>query len=129
MIIDGKFAILGRVASKSAKALLKGDEVTIINAEKIIITGNPLITKKKYLARRDRGNPFHGPFFPRKPEDIVQRTIRGMLPYKKPRGKIAFKKLRVCVNSPIELKEKPVEMKHVVKSNYITLGDLAKTIG
>ena len=39
-IIDGTNAILGRLASYTAKELLKGEEIIIVNCEKIIITGN-----------------------------------------------------------------------------------------
>ena len=39
-IIDGKNAILGRLASDTAKRLLSGETVEIINAKDVIITGN-----------------------------------------------------------------------------------------
>ena len=127
MIIDGKDAVLGRLASTTAKKLLSGEEVTIINAEKIILTGRPIEIKKQYLQRRQIGSPQHGPFFPREPQKIVRRTIRGMLPYKTPRGRTAFKKLRVYTGTNGMEGEK-VGVK-AIKSNFMTVGDVAKIIG
>ena len=39
-IIDGKNAVLGRLASFAAKEALRGEEIVILNCEQIIITGN-----------------------------------------------------------------------------------------
>ena len=39
-IIDGKGAILGRLASYAAKQALKGEEIVVLNCEEVIITGN-----------------------------------------------------------------------------------------
>ena len=49
MIIDAKNAVVGRLASNSAKVLLNGEKVIIMNAGKAIITGEPLVTKQKYM--------------------------------------------------------------------------------
>jgi len=131
MIVDGKNAILGRLASEVAKRLLKGEKVEIVNCEKIIITGDPVKIYEKYKLRRDMGSPHHGPFFPRTPAGIVRRTIRGMLPYKKPKGRKAFSLLRVYVGIPKELEDKDKEKIGVkdIESNYITVGELAKKLG
>ena len=39
MIIDGEGCVLGRLASVTSKNLLEGEEVVILNAEKIMLTG------------------------------------------------------------------------------------------
>ena len=39
-IIDGKNAVLGRLASYAAKEALKGENIIILNCEKVIVTGN-----------------------------------------------------------------------------------------
>src|SRR3989337_1637 len=101
IVVDGKNAVLGRLAGKVAKELLNGEEVAIVNAHKIIITGDRKKILEKYLFRRQIGSPQHGPFFPKKPELIVKRTVRGMLPYKTPKGRNALKKLRVYVHSDL----------------------------
>ena len=61
-IIDGKNAILGRLASYTAKEALKGEEIIIINCDQIIITGNKKNIKEKFEAKRNRvGSSQKGP--------------------------------------------------------------------
>ncbi|MBI5159465.1 50S ribosomal protein L13 [Candidatus Micrarchaeota archaeon] len=106
VVIDGKDLVLGRVASKVAKTLLNGEDVALVNAEKLVISGSPKATTEKYLTRRrlkDKANPEHSPHWPRRPDLLVRRIIRGMLPFKKARGREAFKKLRVYAGVPKEL--------------------------
>jgi large subunit ribosomal protein L13 len=130
MLVDGKNAILGRLASYSAKQLLKGEEIIIVNAADIIITGNPKQVVGKYLKRRRGGSPQHGPFFPKKPDLIARRSIRGMLPKTK-KGRAAFRKLRVHISVPADLKDKKMEKIAVkkVKIKFIYLRELAKALG
>ena len=125
-IIDGKNAILGRLASDTAKKLLSGETVEIINAKDVIITGNPNATVKKYMAKKQIGSPQHGPFWPRQSDRIVSRTIRSMLPKEK-RGRAAFKRLRVHADAAGKTGE-PVAVK-TIKSNYMTVGEVAKLLG
>lgn len=130
MIIDGKNAVLGRLSSYVAKQLLNGKEIKIVNAEKIIITGNPKRIVGKYLKRRRIGSPQHGPFFPKKPDLIVRRAIRGMLPYKTGRGRSAIKRLRVFISVPDNLKCKEMmTMEKEIETEFITIEKLAKSIG
>ena len=132
MIIDATDARLGRLASFVAKKLLQGEKITIINAEKAIITGNPDTTVEKYLQRRQKGSPQHGPFFPKRPDLIVRRTIRGMLPYKKPKGRKAFKNLRVYIGTPEGLEGEIIkfaEKQKPIRCRFITIYELAKRIG
>ncbi len=128
MIMDGKNAIFGRLASTAAKKLLAGEEITIVNADKIIITGEPKRTVEKYIKLRRIGSPQHGPFFPTKADAIVRRTVRSMLPYKTGKGRVAFKKLRVYTDPPQGMKGDPVAVK-TIKSNYMTVGELSRILG
>lgn len=129
MIINGKDAVLGRLASYTAKKLLAGEEVSIVNAEKVLITGDSIKITKTYLKKREIGSPQHGPFFPTRPDLIVRRTVRGMLPYKTNKGRIAFKKLRVYIGTPTDLgKGESIAVK-TVRTSYMTVGNLAKQIG
>ncbi len=127
-VIDGKNAILGRLASYTAKQLLNGENVSIVNAEKIIITGDPRSIKEKYIARRRRGSPHHGPFFPKRPDLIVRRTIRSMLPYKTGKGRQAFKRLRVYTGVPEGVGEAQ-KMEASISTKYMRVGDIAKALG
>src|SRR3989338_6244877 len=103
VVIDGTGLILGRAASQMAKKLLQGEEVHLINAEKLVLTGNPQSIIENYRVRRrlqNKGTPEHSPVWPKVPSLLVRRIIRGMLPWKSPRGKQAFKRLRVYISNP-----------------------------
>jgi len=126
MILDGDGAVLGRLASRTAKSLLAGEEIIILNAEKIVITGNPEFIKTRYLEKLPIGSPQHGPYFPRRADMIVRRAIRGMLPYKKAKGLAAFRKLRVYKGVPAGLKGDVKSMKRDIRSPCISIGELSR---
>ena len=133
-IINADGLILGRMASLVAKKLLNGENVVIVNAEKAIISGkkrSKVAAAKEFL---EVGAPKRGPFHYRRPDRILRKTVRGMLPFKQPKGKLALKKLRVFISVPEDLKDKQmVSLKdaQVEKLNgpYFTLAHLAKEIG
>lgn len=137
MIIDGEGLVLGRLASKVSKKLLEGEDITVLNADKIVISGTKEWAYAKYKQRIDRAsisNPRRmGPKYPRRPDDIFRRTVRGMLPYKKSKGRDAFKSLKVYVGIPREFQDqetlKPLEAqpRHIVKS--IELGRVSQLLG
>jgi large subunit ribosomal protein L13 len=131
IILDARDAVLGRMASETAKLLKSGEDVVIVNAEQAIITGDHTQIVRKYLKRRRIGSPQHGPFFPKKPDLIVRRTVRGMIDYRKPSGKQAYKRLRVHIGVPeqFEKKEKKAVAVKEVKTDYIRVGELAKALG
>ena len=135
-IINADGHILGRLSSYIAKRLLEGEGIVVVNAEKVIITGNPENVFERYKEKYDRGSKEKGPYFPRHPERIFKRTVRGMLPWKTRRGREAFKKLRVFVGIPDELRDREfekVEMalyEKVSKSDrYVLLEDVSKYLG
>ena len=137
-IINAEGLILGRLASKVAKMLLEGEEVIIVNAEKAIITGNREDIFAKYKQRtelRTRTNPRRGPFYPKRSDEIVRRTVRGMLPWKTDRGRKAFRRLKVYVGIPKEFKDKEIEtiseahMSRLATPKYVTVGEVAKFLG
>lgn len=106
-IIDGKNAVLGRLASYVAKEALKGEEIVIINCEEIIITGNKKKIREDMEAKRKRvGSGQKGPKVSRTNQQIVKRAIRGMLPnFRTGRGREAFKKIRCYEGVPEEYKD------------------------
>ena len=96
---------MGRLASKVAKMLLEGKRVVVLYAEDIVVTGTSKhsIMEKFYkrLRLRSNVNPRrHGPFIPRSPEGIFRRVVRGMLPRNKPKGKEAYRRLKVYRDNP-----------------------------
>lgn len=134
VVVDAKGLILGRMASTIAKRLLQGENIIIMNAEKAVISGKRLSRIKEAKKRLEVGHPKKGPFHPRRPEEIVRRTIKGMLPRRKPKGQQAYRRLKVFVDVPQELKETetqtiPDARSEKLKCPYITVGKLAKEIG
>ncbi|MBW2966273.1 50S ribosomal protein L13 [Candidatus Woesearchaeota archaeon] len=130
MIVNADSAILGRLATKISKELLKGENIVVINSEKIVISGNPKAVFKKFHEKRKIGDPHKGPFYPRYPDRMFKRVVRGMLPYKKERGKKALRKLKVCIGNPDDLKgEKISKTSDDLRSKFITLEQLCKRLG
>ncbi|EFD92539.1 MAG: Ribosomal protein S9 [Candidatus Parvarchaeum acidophilus ARMAN-5_'5-way FS'] len=106
MIIDGKDAVLGRIATFAAKSALEGEEVNIVNAGEIVIIGNKNSILHKYLERRRIGTMSKGPFFPRDTKGIVRRAVRGMIRDNRYHGREAFKRVKVFEDLPEEMKGK-----------------------
>lgn len=134
-VIDANNLILGRMASLVAQRLLNGEEINIINAEKAIISGRKDTTFSRYKAYIDRGSREFGPFFPRRPDQLVARTIRGMIPHKKATGKEAYNRLKVYIGVPSALSKEQantLEAASIMRlstNNYTVLGDLSKRLG
>jgi len=98
IIIDGKNAILGRLASYVAKQAMYGKEIIVVNCDETVVSGKPKSIVLEYSEMRQKGGAsLQGPYFPKSPERIVKRTIRGMLSYRKERGGEAFKRIK-CYN-------------------------------
>ncbi|HYA57360.1 MAG TPA: 50S ribosomal protein L13 [Thermoplasmata archaeon] len=102
--MDASGLVLGRAASLIAQRLLAGESVVVVNAEKSVVTGSRAEVLAHYTAARARGSKRTGPHFPRYPDRIFRRTVRGMLPHLKTRGKVAFRRLNVHIGVPEELK-------------------------
>ena len=134
IVIDAEGLILGRMASHVAKRLLNGERVVIVNAEKALISGKRLSILREKQDFLQVGHFRKGPFHPRRPDMIVKRVIRGMLPRKKPRGKEALKRLRVYIGVPKDYEGK--EMEKISEANgrnlrgpRIEVSELARNIG
>lgn len=129
-IIDAKDAILGRLASYSAKMALLGHEIAIVNCEEIIISGKPKMVIREYRGIRQKGGSnLQGPYFPKATARIVKRTIRGMLDYKSGRGKDAFKRIKCYDGVPKEFEDaKKIIAGKEKKTKTIKLKDLSKEI-
>lgn len=129
IVIDGKNAILGRLASFAAKETLKGEDVVIVNCRDIIITGNKKSIEKNFEAKAGRfGHSQKGPKHHKTSEKIVKRTIRGMLPdYRMGRGRTAFKKIKCYENIPKEFEnEKMIKAGKEKTEKYSKVGEFTK---
>lgn len=135
MIIDATNLIAGRLATFVAKKSLLGEGIVILNSDKAVISGRKKMvlayTKKDF----DRGIPTKGPFIPKQPDRYLKRLIRGMLPYKLPKGKDAFKRIKCFVGMPDNYREQKIEtvenanVSKLHDATYITLKEICKNLG
>jgi large subunit ribosomal protein L13 len=133
-VVNADGLILGRMASKIAKRLLTGEGIVIVNAEKAVISGrkrSKVVEAKEFLAV---GGVGRGPFHYRRPDRIVRKTVGGMIPLKQPKGKQAYRRLRVFIGIPDDLKNQKMEtvaeaQAEKLKCTYFTVGEFAAEIG
>jgi large subunit ribosomal protein L13 len=113
VVVNAENMILGRLASKVAKLLRGkykpeftphvdcGDNVIVINAEKVLFTGNKM-TDKIYL--RHSGYPggqrtqTPREILAKYPERLVEKAVKGMLPKNK-LGRKIYRNLHVIIGS------------------------------
>jgi large subunit ribosomal protein L13 len=129
--------VAGRLASRVAGELLSGRRIVVLNAEKAVVSGNRISVLRAWQSRLElssRVNPINGPIHPRRPDNILRRMVRGMVPKTKTKGKMAMGRLRVYMGVPDAynglstskfddaLASKPLPL-------YVTLGEIAKNIG
>ncbi len=135
IIIDGENMILGRLASLSAKKALEERDVIIVNSEKVIISGSKrtvLKDVKRKLKTRTLGALEKSPVHYRRPDKYLRRVIRGMLPWKKQKGREAYKRIKVYIGVPPEFINKKFEIIDTrinLKCLWLRLEDLTDEIG
>ncbi|MBU0614645.1 MAG: 50S ribosomal protein L13 [Nanoarchaeota archaeon] len=131
MIIDATDLILGRMATVVAKKALNGEKIDIVNVEKAVVSGTKEVIFAKYKRKRDMGT-FKGPFWFRRPNMFVKRTIRGMLPYKTEPGAKAYKNIKCYVGKPIEGEAVSIESANISQfenTKYVTVGRICQELG
>lgn len=136
-IVDGTNQIAGRLCSHVAKLLINGSRVSIVNSENIMFSGSKEMVVeeyRKFLEIASITNPKFGPFHPRRPDTMISKMVRGMLPKNKPSGEAALKRLRAYLGVPTELRSKKTIQFDDARIRkpapyYITLGDLGRTVG
>ncbi|MDA8623705.1 50S ribosomal protein L13 [Candidatus Poseidoniales archaeon] len=144
-VFDADGLILGRLASTVADMLLKvarsdrDDKVVIINSEKAIVSGSSTSVLQNYHDKYALNHARKGPFYPRMPDMILKRTVRGMLPYqRKSSGRRALRNLRVEIGCPHHLAsgmpEGHVEgddtnIRKSLPESYVRLGDISASLG
>jgi len=136
IFIDAQNSVLGRLASFAAKKALQGEQVAIVNAEKVVITGSSDYAMQKLKIKIDlhsKGNPRKGPKCSRMPDKVLRRAIRGMLPFERKRGREAFKRVQVFISIPAEMQGKQFTKldvaAHSAKQRYVELGTICKLLG
>jgi large subunit ribosomal protein L13 len=134
VFVDASGLILGRLGSAISKRLLQGETVTIVNAEKAVISGKRVSHVRETREFQEVGHLGHGPYHRRRPDQIVRRAVRGMLPWRKTKGREAYKRLKVFIGVPDEMKNKSFETIpdaniSKLRCPYFTVGEFAKEIG
>lgn len=130
-VIDGRGCILGRVASAVAERALDGESIAVVNAEQMIITGDEDDIVARYKQRTDLGSD-RGPMYPKRPDEIVKRSIRGMLPHKRPRGREALERVRVYVGNPYDEPGEAIDgttLDRLSNIRFVELGEVSERLG
>ena len=135
-IYNGENMILGRLATIVAKEILLGEEVRVVNCEKVVISVYKFKTFALQLERRERKTyPLKSAKLHRVSDRYVRRTIRGMLPWKTMRGKEAFKRVMCYKGIPAEFREKELivndkaSVSKLPMLKYVTVGEVCRHIG
>ncbi len=133
-VIDVSGLVLGRASTVIAKRLLAGETLAIVNAEKAVVLGKRSVVLSQYRAAEARGSVRKGPHFPRTPERILRRCVRGMLPYKRSTGREAFRRLRTYIGVPEEFTSAKAEVIEVAKPRPaltppLTLLEISRHLG
>lgn len=112
-LVDADGAVLGRLASEVAKLLRGkhkpnfaphldvGDHVVVINAAKVVVTGNKLTQKEIFRHSGYPGGLKSVPYsklIAERPEAAIERAVKGMLPGNR-LGRAMLKKLKVYPGS------------------------------
>lgn len=133
-VIDAENKIIGRLASHVASEVRNGEEVRVVNSEKAVISGKKDKILADYKQKYDRGRRDTGPYFPKRSDKIMKRTIRGMLPKEKKSGREQHSRVKTYLGVPEEF-EGDVEQVDVKSGdelknrNYVKLTEVAEHIG
>ncbi len=136
-VYDAENMVVGRLGAKAAKAAILGEHVVVVNAEKAIITGDRRTLIEAWKERfniRTSYKPSRGPFHERRPDKMVRKMFRGMLPWPTPRGKNAYKPIKVYIGVPKQFAEsKKIILEGAryrsLKRKFITVADLSHELG
>ena len=146
IVYDATDKVLGRLASVVAKQLLIARKagnplrIIVLNSDHAIVSGLRSRVLADYDFKYKLNHPRKGPFFPRMPDQIMKRTVRGMLPYQKnSSGRNAVKDLRVMIGCPTNLSGDELPDGHVwgdtsalerpLPVKFVRLGDISSSLG
>ena len=120
VVIDARDCIMGRVSTNVAERALDA-----------VIPGSRDDVLGKYEKRSELGSD-RGPAYPKRPDRIFKRAIRGMVPYKSKRGREAFSNVRVYVGNPYDEDGELVDgtsIDRLSNTRFVTLGEVADHLG
>ena len=146
IVYDATDRILGRLASLVAKQLISArkagreQRVIIYNAEHAVVSGPRTRVLANYDTKYKLNHARKGPFYPRMPDQILKRTVRGMLPYQKnSSGRAALRDLRVMIGKPSNLSGDELPDGHAwgdtgpidrpLPLKFVRLGEISSSLG
>ena len=146
LVYDATDRILGRLASLVAKQLISArkegreQRVIIYNAEHAVVSGPRTRVLANYDGKYKLNHARKGPFYPRMPDQILKRTVRGMLPYQKnSSGRAALRDLRVMIGKPSNLSGDELPDGHAwgdtgpidrpLPLKFVRLGEISSSLG
>jgi len=146
LVYDATDRILGRLASLVAKQLISArkegreQRVIIYNAEHAVVSGPRTRVLANYDGKYKLNHARKGPFYPRMPDQILKRTVRGMLPYQKnSSGRGALRDLRVMIGKPSNLSGDELPDGHAwgetgpidrpLPLKFVRLGEISSSLG
>ena len=140
IIIDGRAHITGRLASKVAHELLRGQRLVVVRCESLVLSGSLFRNNlwfHEFLRKANNTNPRRQFKHFRSPSRMFWRIIRGMLPHKTARGAAALQRLKVFegMPHPYDKKKKmvvPMALKVLRLKSYrnsCQVGDLMSNLG
>ena len=140
IVIDGRGHLVGRLASKVAKEILRGQKVVVVRCEQMVLSGSLFRNKLNYhefLRKACNTNPRRQFKHFRSPSRMFWRSLRGMTPHKTSRGAAALQRLKVFEGIPYPYDHKkrmvvPEALKVVRIKSYrktCLLGELSSHFG
>lgn len=132
LVVDARDCIVGRVASQVAQRALADERIAVVHAEDAVITGRKEEILERYRQRDALGSD-RGPAYPKRPDGILKRAIRGMLPHKRQRGREALANVRVYVGNPYDEQEAVIlddtSLDRVSNIRFLHLGEISDQLG
>ena len=140
IVIDGRGHLVGRLASKVAHEILRGQRVVVVRCEQLVLSGSLFrnhLNWKEFMNKANNTNPRRNFKHFRSPSRMFWRSLRGMLPHQTPKGKAALQRLKVFegIPFPYDVKKRMVvpEALKVLRikpgRNTCQLGELAGMAG
>ena len=131
LVVDGAGCILGRVASEVAERARDGERIAVVNAERLVVTGREEDVVGRYRTRTELGSD-RGPYYPKRPDGIAKRAIRGMLPHTTTAGREALERVRVYVGNPYDddgdrLEDTTLDRLSTIR--FVELGEISEQLG
>lgn len=132
-VIDADKRIIGRLASEIAREAKRGEDVRVLNSESAVVSGDREDVFEDYKQKVDRGSRDNGPYYPKSPDGILKRTVKGMLP-DGDAGREALSRVRTYLGVPDEfeedLEQPDVKQGSDLKNrNYVKIGDVSEHVG